>query len=56
LEDLSVDGRIILKCNFGKWVGGVDWIDPAQDRESWWAVVKAVNVLSVSINFGEFFD
>jgi hypothetical protein len=21
LEDLSVDGRIILKCNFGKWGG-----------------------------------
>jgi hypothetical protein len=22
--------------------GGMDWIDPAQDRDSWWALVKVV--------------
>ena len=30
LEDLSVDGSIILKCNFGKWDGeewtGLIWL------------------------------
>jgi len=33
LEDLNVDGRIILKFVFTKWDGGIDWIDPAQDRD-----------------------
>jgi len=33
LEDPAVDGRIILRWTFGKWVGGVDWIDLAQDRD-----------------------
>jgi len=26
LEDLSVDGRIILKCILKKWDRGIDWI------------------------------
>jgi hypothetical protein len=42
LEDPSVDGRIILKWIFGKWVGDVDWIDLAQDRDRWRALVNAV--------------
>jgi hypothetical protein len=33
LEDLDVDGRKILKCIFGKWGGGIDWIDLAQDKD-----------------------
>jgi hypothetical protein len=43
LEDLGVDGRIILKWIL-KEVGweGVDWIDMAQDRDRWRAVVSAV--------------
>jgi len=38
-----VDGRIILKWIFRKWdVGGVDWIELAQDRDSWRVLVNAV--------------
>lgn len=32
LADLVVDGRIILKRNFKKYDGGVDFTDPARDR------------------------
>jgi len=42
LEVLGVDGVVILKWIFGKWVGGVDWIDLAQDRDKWRALSKAV--------------
>ena len=33
LEDLGIDGRIILRWFFRKWEGGVDWIDLAQYRD-----------------------
>jgi len=33
LEDLSVDGRIILKWIFKKWDGGTDWIGLAQNKD-----------------------
>jgi hypothetical protein len=42
LEDRGVDGKIILKWVFKKWDGDMDWIDMAQDRDRWWAVVNAV--------------
>jgi hypothetical protein len=36
LEDLSVDGRLILKRILGKnEVWGVDWIHLALDRDRW---------------------
>ena len=34
LEDVGLDGWIILKWIFGKWNGDMDCIDLAQDRDS----------------------
>jgi len=42
LEDLGIDGKIILKYILKKWDGAMDWIDLAQDRDRWWALVKVV--------------
>jgi hypothetical protein len=47
LGDPSLDGRIILKCIFKKWNGGMDWIELAQGRDWWRAVVNAVMNLRV---------
>jgi hypothetical protein len=42
LKDTGIDGRITLRWIFRKWDGNMDWIDLAQDRDSWWALVNAV--------------
>jgi hypothetical protein len=42
LEDPGVDGRIILRWIFRKWEGAMDWIDLAQDRDTWWTLVNEV--------------
>jgi hypothetical protein len=42
LQDLGVDIRIILEWIFKKWVGSMDWIDLAQDRDRWPALLNAV--------------
>jgi hypothetical protein len=42
LGDPGVDGKIILKWIFKKWGGGMDWIELAQDRDRWWALLNAV--------------
>ena len=43
LKDPGVDGRTILKWTFEKWDGaGMDWINLAQDKNKWQAVVNAV--------------
>ena len=41
-EDPGVDGRIILKWIAGSGMGSTAWIDVAQDRDKWWALVNAV--------------
>jgi hypothetical protein len=43
LKDPGVDGRIILKRIFERLDGGgIDWIDLAQERNRWRAVVNMV--------------
>jgi hypothetical protein len=50
LEDLGIGGRIILESIFKEWVGSVDCIDLAQERERWRAVVNAIIELLVPEN------
>jgi hypothetical protein len=46
--DEDVDGRVILRRIFRKCdVGGMDWIELAQDRDKWRALVNAVMNLPV---------
>ena len=48
LGDTDVDGRIILRWIFQeKACGGKDWIELAQDRDSWRALVNAIMNLRV---------
>jgi hypothetical protein len=54
LEDPRVDGRIILKWIFERLDGGMDWINLAQDRDRWRALVNAVMNLRVPLNAGNF--
>jgi hypothetical protein len=54
LEDQGTDGKIILRRIFGKWDGGMDWIDLPQDRDKWRALVNEVMNLGVLYNAGNF--
>jgi hypothetical protein len=47
LGDPSIEGRIILKCIFKEWDGGMNWIEVPQDRGRWRALVNAVMNLRV---------
>ena len=41
--DKDIDGRIILRWILRKWEWGcVDWMELAQDRDSWRALVSTV--------------
>jgi len=42
LEDIGKHERVILKWILKNWNGGKDWVDLAQDRDRWRAVVKVV--------------
>jgi hypothetical protein len=46
--DPGVDGRIILKWIFKKWDVSMDWVELAQDRDKWRALVNAVMNLRVA--------
>ena len=49
------DGRIILRWIFKEWdVGVMDWIDLAQDRDSWRVLANVVMNLHVPYNAGNF--
>jgi hypothetical protein len=55
LGDPGVDGGVILRWIFRKWkVEGMDWIELAQDRDKWRALVNAVMNLRVPQNAGNF--
>jgi hypothetical protein len=50
LKDPGIDGRIILKLIFDRLDGGgggMDWINLAQDRDRWQAVVNTMMNLQV---------
>jgi hypothetical protein len=49
LEDQGLDVRIIVRWVFRKWNGGrgMDWIDLAEHRNGWRALVNAVMNLRV---------
>jgi hypothetical protein len=45
LEDCKI--RVKLNWIFRKWDGGMDWIDLAQDRDKWRALV--IDVLNLRV-------
>jgi hypothetical protein len=47
LGNPGVDGRIILRWIFRKWDVCMDWIELAQDRDRWRALVNVVTNLQV---------
>jgi hypothetical protein len=42
IEDLGIDGKIILEWIFGKVCEGMAWMYRAQDRDRWLALVNTV--------------
>ena len=54
MEDLDVDGRIILKFVFKKRDGDMDWIDLALYRDGWRSLV--IGVINLRVYYEEFLD
>jgi hypothetical protein len=48
LEDLGVDGKIILKWILQQWKRGMDWIVLARNRDMWNTLLNAVMILRFS--------
>ena len=48
MEDLVVDGWIILKWIFKKSAGGMSWIDLAQDKDRWQPIVNVMMNFRIS--------
>jgi hypothetical protein len=42
MEDPGLDGNVILKWIFRGWDGDMEWIDLAQNRDRWQALINAV--------------
>ena len=54
LQDVGVDGSIILEWIFRKCDGAMYWIELAQDRDRWRAVVNTAMYLWIPYNSGNF--
>jgi len=56
LENIGIEGRIILKWNKETGYKDMDWVPLAQDRVQWQAIVNIVNEPLGFIKSGEFLD
>jgi len=54
LENLGIDGKIILKFMLEKWDGSIVWIGITQHRNRWRAYVNAVIDLRFPLNAENF--
>jgi hypothetical protein len=54
LGNPAIDGRIILNRSPGSGMESMDWIDLAQERDRWRALLNAIMNLRVPQNVGNF--
>ena len=47
LQDSDLEWRIILRWIIKKWNGSIDWVNLAQDRDRWRALVNSIMNLLV---------